>query len=290
MAGTNKWNRTGGGVRRSRVHSRISLRWIAIVIVAAAGGISWWALRGDGGEGDEEVAAAHGRGGLIATNAPAKAAAPDKAPAAGASAAKAPVVLQEADTNRFRLVNGFKVPKGARLVRNSLTNKPVRVFERASDALIASYLQPAEGGIVPPPLPMVGNASRKFLESLSTPIEIDDDDSEEVRRLKEAVIVAREQIKQRMDEGESFEAILGDHYRLSVENAKIRRNAQKELDAIYCNGDADGATRYRMVMDVALSQMGIDALDEPMTHAQRKQLNRLRNAEAEASSRQAEGK
>ena len=187
----------------------------------------------------------------------------------------------QTDTNRFQIINGFKVPKGARLVRNSLTNKQERVFERASDALIASYLQPAEGGIMPPPLPMVGNAEKKFLESLATPIEILDTDSEDIRRQKEAVIIAREQIKQRMDEGEKFEAILADHYNLSAENAKIRRNAQKELDAIYSSGDIDGAAKYKRVIDIALSQMGVDALDEPMTNAERKKQRKLKNAEAE---------
>ena len=189
----------------------------------------------------------------------------------------------QTDTNRFQIVNGFKVPKGARLVRNSLTNKQERVFERASDALIASYLQPAEGGIMPPPLPMVGNAEKKFLVSLATPIEILDTDSEDIRRQKEAVIIAREQIKQRMDEGESFEAILNDHYNLSAENAKIRRNAQKELDAIYSSGDKDGAAKYRRVIDIALQQMGAEGLDEPMTHAERKQKRHDENEAREAA-------
>ena len=179
-------------------------------------------------------------------------------------------------------------------MRNSLTNRRERVFERASDALIASYLQQPQGGVMPPPLPMVGNAEKKFLESLATPIEILDTDSEEVRRLKEAVIIAREQIKQRMDEGESFEAILNDHWQLSAENAKIRRDAQKELDAIYASGDKDGAAKYRRVIDIALQQMGAEGLDEPMTHAERKRRrheeNEAREAAAAAEEEEKNGK
>ena len=180
-------------------------------------------------------------------------------------------------TGDWQMVNGFKVPKGARLVRNSLTNRPVRVFQRATDTLIASYLQPPSGGIMPPPMPIPGNAGKKFLESLETPIEILDTDSDDICRMKEAVIVARAQIKQMMDEGQSFEAILADHYKLTEENARIRRDAQKELDAIHAQGDAKGAEKYRRTIDLALQQMGIDPLDEPMTNAEKKRKRHLEN-------------
>ena len=190
-------------------------------------------------------------------------------------------------TGDWQMVNGFKVPKGARLVRNSLTNRQVRVFQRATDTLIASYLQPPSGGIMPPPMPIPGNAGKKFLESLDTPIEILDTDSDEICRMKEAVIVARAQIKQMMDEGQSFEAILADHYRLTEENTRIRRDAQKELDAIHAQGDAKGAEKYRRTIDLALQQMGIDPLDEPMTNAEKKRKRHLEN-EAKENSEQGE--
>ena len=188
-----------------------------------------------------------------------------------------PQDVRQAVTGDWQMVNGFKVPKGARLVRNSLTNRPVRVFQRATDTLIASYLQPPSGGIMPPPMPIPGNAGKKFLESLETPIEILDTDSEDVRQMKEAVIVARAQIKQMMDEGQTFEAILADHYRLTEENTRIRRDAQKELDAIHAQGDAKGAEKYRRTIDLALQQMGIDPLDEPMTNAEKKRKRHLEN-------------
>ncbi len=180
-----------------------------------------------------------------------------------------------------QLVNGFKVPKGARLVRNSLTNKQTRIFARATDTLIASYLQPPTHGVMPPPLPIPANAGKKFLESLDTPIEILKTDSPAVREMKETVIIARAQIKQLMDEGQEFESILTEHYKLTEENAKIRKDAQKELDAIYSSGDLDGATKYKRTMDLALQQMGIDDLDEPMTHAERKEQRHLENEATE---------
>ena len=186
------------------------------------------------------------------------------------------IAPQEPDTGKWQVVNGFKVPKGARLVRNSLTNKQERIFATASDALIASYLQPPVNGTMPPPLPVTGDAGRRFLESLEVPVEIKDTDSEDVRRQKESVIIARAQIKDMMDQGYSFEEILSEHYRLAEENNRIRKAAQKELNGIYMSGDADGAERYRKMMDAAMSQMGIDPLDEPMTLEERREIKRLR--------------
>lgn len=253
----------------------------ALVVVVGAGAAWWWFAR----PAPKPEAPLRD----VKKGAAPSAARPKPAAAkSGASHAETPqepkVAVKPAATGDWQIVNGFKVPKGARLVRNSLTNRRERVFARATDALIASYIEPPTGGIMPPPLPMPGNAGKKFLESLATPIEIAETDSEEVRRLKESVIIARAQIKQMMDEGRSFEDILSEHYRLSADNAKIRQSTQKELDAIYSQGDIDGAAKYKRTMDLAFQQMGIDALDEPMTHAERKRQRKLQNEAREAAS------
>ncbi|MBQ3809162.1 MAG: hypothetical protein II840_14540 [Kiritimatiellae bacterium] len=279
--GTSAAKRPVGGTRKSPSVMRGA--FAAFVVVALAASVFLAARQFlNGGDGGGDAAEPRERPSQKPT-----AQRPQTTPATGvekpvAAPEKSPDARQ-AVTGDWQMVNGFKVPKGARLVRNSLTNRRERVFARASDALIASYLQQPQGGVMPPPLPMVGNAEKKFLESLATPIEILDTDSEEVRRLKESVIIAREQIKQRMDEGESFEAILNDHWKLSAENAKIRRDAQRELDAIYASGDKDGAEKYRRVIDIALQQMGVEGLDEPMTHAERKRRRHEENEAREAA-------
>ena len=279
--GTSAAKRPVGGAKKSPSVMRGAFAAFAVVALAAS---VFLAARQflNGGDGSGDAAEPRERPSQKPT-----APRPQTTPATGvekpvAAPEKSPDARQ-AVTGDWQMVNGFKVPKGARLVRNSLTNRRERVFARASDALIASYLQQPQGGVMPPPLPMVGNAEKKFLESLATPIEILDTDSEEVRRLKESVIIAREQIKQRMDEGESFEAILNDHWKLSAENAKIRRDAQRELDAIYASGDKDGAEKYRRVIDIALQQMGVEGLDEPMTHAERKRRRHEENEAREAA-------
>ncbi len=187
---------------------------------------------------------------------------------------------QAEDTNKWQIVNGFKVPKGARLIKNSLTNRQERIFKDSTDTLIASYLQQPVHGILPPPVPMTANAGERFLRSLENPIEIKDTDSEEIRAQKEAVIVARAQIKELMDGGATFEEILSEHRKLAEENLKIRRNAQKELNEIFNSGDFDGATRYKKVIDVALEQMGVEPLDKPLTKDERREQKRLRREAA----------
>ena len=273
--GTSAAKRPDGGVRKSPLIVRGA--FAAFVVVALAASVFLAARQFlNGGDGSGDAAEPRERPSqkppvprpqtTPATGVEKPVAAPEKSPDA-----------RQAVTGDWQMVNGFKVPKGARLVRNSLTNRPVRVFQRATDTLIASYLQPPSGGIMPPPMPIPGNAGKKFLESLDTPIEILDTDSDEICRMKEAVIVARAQITQMMDEGQSLEAILADHYRLTEENTRIRRDAQKELDAIHAQGDAKGAEKYRRTIDLALQQMGIDPLDEPMTNAEKKRKRHLEN-------------
>ena len=272
--GTSAAKRPDGGARKRP--STVRGAFAALAVVALAAGV-FFAVRHSQDSDDGDVATPGERSSQKPTPPRQK-----KTPATDivkpvAAAPENPQGARQAVTGDWQMVNGFKVPKGARLVRNSLTNRPVRVFQRATDTLIASYLQPPSGGIMPPPMPIPGNAGKKFLESLDTPIEILDTDSDEICRMKEAVIVARAQIKQMMDEGQSFEAILADHYRLTEENTRIRRDAQKELDAIHAQGDAKGAEKYRRTIDLALQQMGIDPLDEPMTNAEKKRKRHLEN-------------
>lgn len=79
--------------------------------------------------------------------------------------------------------------------------------------------------------------------------------------MKTLVAEARETIKERMDAGETFVEIMEDHRNLFNDNQKIRNKAYNEWQAILRSGDEDGAKRYLEVMNLALSQMGIDALD-----------------------------
>ena len=186
------------------------------------------------------------------------------------------------DTNKWQLVNGFVIPKGARLPRNSLTNKQVSVYKYSTDSLIAGAIQPPSGTIMPPLPPLRDGLDKVFLRSLNDPIEILDSDSPELRAQKEAVIVARAQIKEMMDQGMSFREVLQENRKLMMENAEIRRKAQDELNAIYESGDADGAKKYESVMNLALQQMGVEELDAPTTKEERREARHRKYEERRA--------
>ena len=74
------------------------------------------------------------------------------------------------------------------------------VFDNASDDQLAMAVG-GGGTQAIAPIPMTAASEAEFLKSLERPIVISEDDSEQVKRLKEAVRNAREAMKQMMDEG-----------------------------------------------------------------------------------------
>ena len=86
-----------------------------------------------------------------------------------------------------------------------------RIFKNRTDNDIA-FLMATEPGT-----PVFGSGEffargfeRKFLKSLETPIVVNDDDSEYDRSLKQAVIDARKELKERYDRGEDIEKVMRD--------------------------------------------------------------------------------
>ena len=255
----------GDGTARGKSPRPRWLRGAVAAVIVVVGAVSvWWLLSPSPTRQTSNVKHQTSKPSHIKEVKPASApkpAAEEKKVAETAPAA--PAEKPYWDTNKWELQNGFLVPKGARLVRNYLTNKVERIFKHSTDDTILAYLYPQPGGALAPMQPIMGRSDEIFLKSLNDPVIINEDDSEKVREQKELVIVARAQIKERMDAGEKFADILRENYRLMEENQKIRRDAQKELYRIYRDGDLEGAKKYKRVMDVALQQMGIGELKDP---------------------------
>lgn len=183
----------------------------------------------------------------------------------------------EIDPEKWEVVNGYVIPKGARLVRSHITNRTERIYKHMTDLMIAEVLTPPRDGMMPPMPPIGKGLEKQFLESLNDPIEIKPTDSERIRRQKEDVMIARVQIAERLKQGESFEEVLSEHWRLTEDNLAIRRQAQKQLDEIFASGDLEGAEKFSKLANVVLSQSGAGSLEEPKTHQQRKAERRERN-------------
>ncbi|MBR0198034.1 MAG: hypothetical protein IJQ34_07855 [Kiritimatiellae bacterium] len=149
--------------------------------------------------------------------------------------------------------------------------KKKRVFEHGSDQLIAMATSAPEGGLIPP-LPMISSAETdEFIESLSKPIEIEEDDSEAVKKAKERVQTVRGEIAKILAEnpGKEIGDILNEHREIFNENSAIRGEVEAELERIIEEGDIEGAKKYRDTMNYALQQMGISVIDTPITDEER---------------------
>ena len=156
------------------------------------------------------------------------------------------------------------------------------VFDNASDDQLAMAVG-GGGAQAIPPIPMTAASEREFLASLKKPIVIAEDDSEDVKRLKEAVRDAREQMKQLMDSGMSYREALAEHQRLVNENVDTRNQCMAELKRLVDEGDREGAEQYLKTMNVALGQMGIPALTMPLSKEELNAARAKRRAALEAA-------
>ena len=155
-------------------------------------------------------------------------------------------------------------------------SKPV--FEHSTDQLIAMAMTSAQGGASMPPLPGIGaRDNAEFVKSLKKPIVINDDDSENVKAVKQLVQQTREEIVQLMEENPnmSFSDILQEHRKIHNENVDIKAQTTRELQKIIDEGDIEGAKKFRTTMNFALQQMGISEITTPITEEEK--------AEAEAA-------
>ena len=145
---------------------------------------------------------------------------------------------------------------------HSIVTDPPPVFENSSDQILVMALSVPQGGELPP-LPIPPTMEKDFLASLSRPIVISEDDTDAVRKLKEDVIAARQDIQELLKSGGSAAEILQEHRRLLNENTATRNQVIKELRAIIDSGDIEGAEKYVRTMNVALGQMGIMEISMP---------------------------
>ena len=145
--------------------------------------------------------------------------------------------------------------------------KPIRlrpIFEEGTDQLIAWATFTKKGAGIPP-LPRIEiHDTEKFIESLTKPIEILEDDTPTIRMIKEHVSAVRLEIADAMRENPKaeFGDILNDHRKTFNENLEIRTEVQREYRELREAGDEAGAKDYRRTMNIALQQMGIEEIPE----------------------------
>ena len=228
MANTNKWNRTGGGVRRPRICSRLSLRWIAVVLLAVTGGVAWWAFRAR----EETTRPADDRRTPPSMIAEAK---PNIATNVVVEAPKS-VDPNARPTKVGEVVNGYvmlpsgRIHKPTGVVTNYVANygkSKYSIFEHRSDNEIAALLMMNPGDTLVGTKRYDNWFAKQFLKSMETPIVASAEDEPWKVDLKKSVIQARLELKKAYDNGEDIEAIMAESRQQLQDLSKYKQSMKK---------------------------------------------------------------
>lgn len=160
----------------------------------------------------------------------------------------------------------------------SRQSAPKPIFDNASDQIIAMAASGgAASGHAMPPMPVMNNADEAFMQSLKKAIKINDDDSDEVKALKENVIAIREEIRQLISEGHSFAEVIKNHRDVVNHGVEMRKEAARMIKEFIGNGDNDAARECLDKVNEVLVGMGIEKVDMPLSDEERRELIRARH-------------
>ena len=106
------------------------------------------------------------------------------------------------------------------------------VFKRHSERTIAAFLRVEPGSWVMKPVQFGEKFDRDLALALEEKIEINDDDSDEVRKLKEAVIDAKSYLGEEAKKGKSPSAIISEASQELYTLGQYKRDLENEIRAI----------------------------------------------------------
>lgn len=182
-------------------------------------------------------------------------------------------VLIEARTNSNSgvIIERYRTPDGK--THRKVINPPP-IFTNPSDQIIALAMSARAGQRIPPLPPMrPDQLNQAFVNSLSTPIEIKDDDKPEVAALKLAVSQTRSEIAEliKAGDGRTVAEILQEHVETTNRNADMRAEAASQLKRILESRDPELAEEYLSRANKLLQEYGINPLKMPSNSSVRSQ-------------------
>ena len=153
--------------------------------------------------------------------------------------------------------------------RTTVIAKPT--FKYGTDQMLADVLFPPEHGQLPPWPEMDAKAiDREFAQSILDPIEILDDDSEDVRIRKEAVRQARSEMIQLVKEGHSVLDVIRNQREGNEHAHDMQLTVARELHKMRREGaSADAIKDYLDKANQLLEQSGIGPVAEPTRKGRR---------------------
>lgn len=189
---------------------------------------------------------------------------------------------KEVRTNGTKVVETIYTTDGK--VHKYFRNAKPPVLEYASDQILAMVTQENGGGAMPP-IPGIKGFENDFGDAVRKEIVINDDDSPEVKALKERVKQARKDMLQLMAEGKSAEEVLREHQTMQKENADMRNVVVTELRKYLEEGDVESAQALCDKMNPILENNGIMRVEMPRApeevRAERLARRALRNVQQE---------
>jgi hypothetical protein len=157
------------------------------------------------------------------------------------------------------------------------------IFSNASDQILGMIVNTPPGRDMPP-MPITKGIDRDFMKSLETPIEINENDSDEIKAVKQAVMELRAEVLAiKESQNLTVYEILTQHQDLMRENAKIRAEVQKEAVELYRSGDVEGTREFVDKVNTKLDGLGAERIKMPGTQNPelrqrlRDSLNKLKN-------------
>ena len=158
-----------------------------------------------------------------------------------------------------------------------------QIFTQPSDNIIAGVLS-ARPGTRFLPITIGEQFEKDFVESLNHPIELKDDDTEEERTLKEAVIAAREMLKDNMDKGFSISEIIRDARAETDRITDYREKLNDNLLLLLEGGSEEDVAQYLEESNAILAEY--DAIPLHVSKFGWKKLRKRLEAEAAGEPRQ----
>lgn len=242
--------------RDKRGPSRAGAILAAVVIAAVAGGLWWW-FGGRGTTALPEKVPAKPKVEKPKAEKPPKPAAKPAVTNVPPVVTNTPPTKEEKRAAQLKAIRdkyGDNIPENLKSVVYFLENPPQRtfhpsqskesIFKRRSEREIASMVTAEPGTWFMRKPTFNERFDEDFRASLGEKIEISDDDTEEQKALKQAVIDTKAELAERMKAGETPSAVMGAHADAMYELGQYRRMIQDELgklkrDAQYSDRDIE---------------------------------------------------
>ena len=145
-----------------------------------------------------------------------------------------------------------------KIITESLTPP---TFKNPMHQLIAAIVA-MDNGSEMAPLPLGPGDDAAMRAALKLPIKDLPTDTEEIKKLKDAVRATRKDIESLMDQGISVSEIFTQHRELWNENIKIRNEMIGEYRRFLTEGDVEAAGQYLEQINRSFREMGIPEIEE----------------------------